>query len=249
VVGGRGAQYRAGAGPRALGQSRAVASTSQDESRQRGDLILDRPQAIPNPADDRPLRPSAPAQRVLADRLDGSHRRAGGKACAKRGMPALALTDDSNVFALLKFFKECERKPACSRSPAPMSGCRMSEDPARLTCCVPIARATAICASCSAAPTHKAANWTGRCFSATGSAGHTRRPGCAVRRHGRRDRAPAAGRARGDRGAAAAALDALVPGCFLPGTVALRAPAGRRADAGHWRNWPGQGRLPGGGDQ
>ena len=54
------------------------------------------------------------------------------KACAKRGMPALALTDDSNVFALLKFFKECEGKGI-----QPIAGADVwvqeSEEPARLT--------------------------------------------------------------------------------------------------------------------
>ncbi|MBK8068799.1 MAG: DNA polymerase III subunit alpha [Rhodanobacteraceae bacterium] len=54
------------------------------------------------------------------------------KACAKRGMPALALTDDGNVFALLKFFKECEGKGI-----QPIAGADVwvqeSEEPARLT--------------------------------------------------------------------------------------------------------------------
>ncbi len=54
------------------------------------------------------------------------------KACAKRGMPALALTDDSNVFALLKFFKAAE-----SAGVQPIAGADIwvqdGDDPARLT--------------------------------------------------------------------------------------------------------------------
>lgn len=54
------------------------------------------------------------------------------KACAKRGMPALALTDDSNVFALLKFFKKAE-----AAGIQPIAGADVwvqeDEDPSRLT--------------------------------------------------------------------------------------------------------------------
>ena len=53
-------------------------------------------------------------------------------ACAKRGMPALALTDDSNVFALLKFFKAAEKAGV-----QPIAGADVwvqdGDDPARLT--------------------------------------------------------------------------------------------------------------------
>ncbi|MGE4073476.1 MAG: DNA polymerase III subunit alpha [Lysobacterales bacterium] len=54
------------------------------------------------------------------------------KACVKRGMPALALTDDSNVFALLKFFKKAE-----AAGLQPIAGADVwvqeDEDPTRLT--------------------------------------------------------------------------------------------------------------------
>ncbi|GMU44304.1 MAG: DNA polymerase III subunit alpha [Xanthomonadales bacterium] len=54
------------------------------------------------------------------------------RACGKRGMPALALTDDSNLFALLKFFKECE-----ARGIQPIAGADVwvqdGEEPSRLT--------------------------------------------------------------------------------------------------------------------
>ena len=54
------------------------------------------------------------------------------RACGKRGMPALALTDDSNLFALLQFFTECE-----ARGIQPIAGADVwvqdGEEPSRLT--------------------------------------------------------------------------------------------------------------------
>ena len=93
------------------------------------------------------LRPSAPAHRVFAGRQRRAHperrrrrARADGRGRGARGMPAVALTDQSNLFAMVKFYRAAQsrgrqadhrRRPAaCAKpasAPSPRAGAAVSE--------------------------------------------------------------------------------------------------------------------------
>ena len=103
------------------------------------------------PADVRPFRPPAPAQRVFAGRFDDPHRRSSSRAARALRQPAVAVTDQNNLFALVKFYKAAE-----AAGIKPIAGAdllarrRRRSAPTRADAAVPRPRrATSPCRGCS----------------------------------------------------------------------------------------------------
>jgi hypothetical protein len=99
------------------------------------------------------FRPPQAAQRVLGDGRDRAHRPGVAKA-AKYSMPALALTDNANVFGMVKFYKTAR---AAGIKPIIGVDCWIRNDsdrekPSRLLLLCASSAATASSPSCCRAP-------------------------------------------------------------------------------------------------